>query len=61
MLTSSDDDSFAFYKLRLQTRRLDKETPLQESMGESGQDGRGTHGGPSSDQASPDQDDSGPR
>ena len=33
MLTSSDNDSFAFSKLRLQTRRLDKETPLQGSRG----------------------------
>ena len=49
-----------FYKLRLQTRRLDKETPLAVEQGEQGQDDRGTLGGPSSDQATPDRDDSGP-
>ena len=50
MLTSSDNDSFA-----------GQGDPHAGEQGEHGQNGKGTRVGPSSDQATPDQDDSGPR
>ena len=62
-VSSSDNDSFTSLEASAPDQEAghgDNGNPLAVEQGEQGQDDRGTLGGPSSDRATPDRDDSGP-